>query len=73
MTTIVLATATLAALAISLASVEAATARRHAPGVRVLRASPPIYSPNGRYLGSDPDSFIRGQLRRDIPLGSQGE
>jgi hypothetical protein len=72
MNTIILASATLAAMVIGLASVQAATVRHPAQGRGVTHASPPVYAPNGYYRGSDPDPFIRGQIRRDIPLGDQG-
>ena len=59
------------AAATVLVSLDAASARRvaHPYAARV----PSQAYPGGYHRGGDPDPFIRGQIRRDIPLGSQGE
>jgi hypothetical protein len=71
MKTIILASAAIATIALSVASVEAATVR-HPVHVTVTPApSSTAYGPNGYYLGSDPDRFVRGQIERDPNLGNQ--
>jgi hypothetical protein len=45
---------------------------RHPVHVTVTPApSSTAYGPNGYYLGSDPDRFVRGQIERDPNLGNQ--
>jgi len=75
MKTIFPAGTTLAAIVIGLASVQAATARHPTPAKGLTRVEPPfnqVYWRNGHYRGSDPDPFIRGQIRRDIPMKDRG-